>query len=219
MAFIPLIRIIALSVVLGFSVIVLGVGAAAISSSVQYFSAYSTSAGLAIAVAVITLVTLPVMIFLEYTRPGAMFTSMIAFELGWLSFLWILWLASAGESVTAAQEVFVPGCGYADSVIDGNCREIAAIEALSFLNWIVLMAYTTLILILTLIAATRKHSGVWKSSVADAPFFTPGAASTGTAGQTSAPMGPYGGSGSANVGGYYPGETGPASVTAGTVHG
>jgi hypothetical protein len=80
------------------------------------------------------------------------------------------------------------------------------------------MAYTILILVLTLIATTRKHTGVWKSSVADAPFFTAGAS---TAQPTSAQAGSYGQSGGYTtqpVTHQTTGGTGPASVQAGTVH-
>jgi hypothetical protein len=93
------------------------------------------------------------------------------------------------------------------------------------------MFYTIFILVLTIIAASRKHTGVWKSSVADAPFFTPGAAHSippVTSQPASAPAGSYA-QNSAGAGGYSPqpivhsasasqGGIGPTSVQAGTVH-
>ncbi|KAJ7762830.1 hypothetical protein DFH07DRAFT_956731 [Mycena maculata] len=231
MALIPFIRIVALSVVLGFSVIVLGLGAALTSTTEKYLDGYFEFAALAIATASLTMLTLPIMIALEYTKPNA-FTSMIIVELSWLSILWVLWLATGADGAQAGQ-IFISGCGYVDSLVDAACRETAAIQAFSFLNWIILLAYTILILVLSIIASTRKHTGVWKSSVAEAPFFTPGAAPAippVTSQPASASAGSYGNPTPANAGGYeaqpfsYGGTTspggtaGPASVQAGTVH-
>ncbi|KAJ7477134.1 hypothetical protein B0H11DRAFT_2029855 [Mycena galericulata] len=229
MALIPLIRIVALSVVLGFSVVVLGLAAALTSTTEKYLAGYFEFAALAIATASLTIITLPIMIVLERTRPGTVFTSMIVVELSWLSILWILWLATAADGAQAGQDTFISGCGYVDTIIDGACRETAAIQAFSFLNWLILMVYTILILVLAIIASTRKHTGVWKSSVAEAPFFTPGAAPAippVTSQPASAPAGSYG---SPAAGGYNAqpishgtmasqDETGPASVQAGTVY-
>ncbi|KAJ7499323.1 hypothetical protein FB451DRAFT_954409, partial [Mycena latifolia] len=161
------------AVVLGFAVIVLGLSAALTSTTEEFLAGYFEFAALAIATAALTLITLPIMIALEFLRPSTAFTSMIVVELSWLSILWVLWLATAADSAQAGQLTFISGCGYINNSIEGACRETAAIQAFSFLNWIILMTYTTLILVLTIIASARKHTGVWKSSVADAPFFTP----------------------------------------------
>ncbi|KAJ7473811.1 hypothetical protein B0H11DRAFT_1336701 [Mycena galericulata] len=220
MSVISHIRVVVLSLVFGFSLIALGAAAAAISSPIQWLPVYSQAAGLAIGTATVTLITLATMIIVEFVRPGVVFTSMIVVEVAWFSFLWILWLATGGMSVQAAQQVFNPGCGYMDSVVDGNCRETAAIQALSFLNWLILMGYTILILILAIIASNRKNS-VWKCSVSKALFFTPSTApSTPTvvAAQTSTAVS-YSNPIPTSLGGSYPGGTGPASVPAGTIHG
>ncbi|KAJ7087230.1 hypothetical protein B0H15DRAFT_303966 [Mycena belliarum] len=227
MALIPLIRLIALSVVLGFAVIVLGLSAALTSTTETFLGGYFEFAALAIATACLTLITLPIMIALEFLRSGSAFTSMIVVELSWLSILWVLWLATAAEGAQAGQFTFVSGCGYIDSTVEGACRQTAAIQAFSFLNWLILLAYTTLILVLTIIAASRKHAGVWKSSVGNAPFFTQG---KGPAAQpTSAPAGSTADGGyttqpytaqpvTQHTTGGTMGGTGPASVQAGTVH-
>jgi len=231
MALIPLIRLVALSVVLGFSVIVLGLSAALTSTTEKFLDGFFEFAALGIATASLTIITLPIMIALEHRRPGAVFTSMIVVELSWLSVLWVLWLATGADAAQAGQ-IFISGCGYDDKIVDGACRETAGVQAFAFLNWIILLAYTIFILILTIIAASRKHAGVWKSSVTTAPFFTPGAATTAppvTSQPASAPAGSYGNPSTVNAGGYEPqpishgtaasqGGTGPASVQAGTVH-
>ncbi|KAJ6538942.1 hypothetical protein B0H19DRAFT_334028 [Mycena capillaripes] len=237
MTAISLIRITALSVVLGFAVIVLGLSAGLTSTTEKYLDGFFEFAALAIATASLTIITLPIMIGLEFLRPGA-FTSMIAVELSWLSILWVLWLATGADSAQAGQNTFIADCSnYFDDIVQGACRETSAIQGFAFLNWLILTAYTILILVLTLIAASRKHTGVWKSSVADAPFFTPGAAPAippvasqpVTSQPESAPAGSYNPN-SVGAGGYSPqpivhsasasqgGTGGPASVQAGTVH-
>ncbi|KAJ7667618.1 hypothetical protein DFH06DRAFT_223153 [Mycena polygramma] len=231
MALISLIRIVALSVVLAFAVIVLGLGAALTATTEKFLEGFFEFAALAIATASITIITLPIMIALEFLRPGTAFTSMIVVELSWLSILWVLWLATGADSAQAGQLTFISGCGYFDSVVEGACRQTAAIQAFSFLNWLILMFYTILILVLSIIAASRKHS-VWKSSVAEAPFFqgsnvTPPSASQHHSVPASVPAGSH--DPNSGAGGYAPqphghgasasqGGTGPASVQAGTVH-
>ncbi|KAF7330772.1 hypothetical protein MVEN_02416100 [Mycena venus] len=250
MAPIPLIRLIALCVVLGFSAIVVGLGAALTSTTEKFLDGYFEFAALAIATASITLITLPIMcavekssvpnliierrIVLEILRPGVAFTSMIAVELSWLSILWVLWLATAADTAQAAQNTFISGCDYFNDTVEGACRQTAAIQAFSFLNWLILMFYTLLILVLSIIAHSRQHTGVWKSSVAQAPFFTPSAAPAippVTSQTDAAPPASYGPStvSPGSPGGYEAqhivhsasasqGGTGPASVQAGTVH-
>jgi len=176
MAPISLVRITALSVVLAFAVIVLGLSAALTSTTEKFLDGFFEFAALGIATAALTIITLPIMIILEVLRPGVTFTSMIAVELSWLSILWVLWLATAADSAQAGQATFISGCDYIDSTVKAACQQTAGIQAFSFLNWIILMGYTILILVLSLIAHSRQHTGVWKSSVAQAPFFAPSAA-------------------------------------------
>ncbi|KAJ7179507.1 hypothetical protein C8R46DRAFT_642643 [Mycena filopes] len=229
MAVVPLIRLVALSVVLAFAVIVLGLSAALTATTEKYLGGYFEFAALAIATALITLLTVPVMIALEFMRPGAVFTSMIVVELSWLFIVWVLWLATAADAAQEGQ-IFISNCGdYLDGTVKTACQEAQAVQAFSFLNWIILMIYTIFILVLAITAASRKHTGVWKSSVADAPFFTPGNESSippVTSQPESAPAGSLGhGPHSVSTGGYEAqhittgaGGTGPASVQAGTVH-
>ncbi|KAJ7047760.1 hypothetical protein C8F04DRAFT_21117 [Mycena alexandri] len=229
MAVIPLIRLVALCVVLAFAVIVLGLSAALTATTEKYLGGYFQFAALAIATASITLITVPIMITLEFLRPGVAFTSMIVVELSWLSIVWVLWLATAADGAQEGQ-IFISNCGdYLDGIVKTACQEAQAVQAFSFLNWIILMIYTIFILVLTITAVTRKHTGVWRSSVADAPFFTPGTEPTippVTSQPASAPAGSLGHAPhSVGTGGYEAqhitteaGGTGPASVQAGAVH-
>ncbi|KAJ6631873.1 hypothetical protein B0H10DRAFT_1771114, partial [Mycena sp. CBHHK59/15] len=163
-----------------FALIVLCLGAALVNTTETYLGGYFSFAALGIATAVLTIATVPAMIALEIMRPGGA-TSMIAVEIPWFGFLWILWLSTGAESAEASY-LFLAGCGdaaadeFADSIALGACREITALQAFSFLNWIILFFYTTALLVLSGVAASRKHAGVWKASVATAPFFAPPAA-------------------------------------------
>ncbi|KAJ7438404.1 hypothetical protein B0H11DRAFT_2104998 [Mycena galericulata] len=213
-----LIRLTVLSTVLLFSVIVLGL-AASVSSTTQSLTNFESNvesftgdsftgesfpgvqfpyASLAIATAVITMVTVGPMIGLEIFRPGGI-TSMVIFEINSLFLLWVLWLATAAESVQA-DTAFNQFSGFglcsnsADNVdnIDnvdpfdnGLCAKTSALEAFAFLNWIILMVYAGTLLFLSVVAANRNHKEVWKSSVAQAPFFVPASGSA---------AGTYGGS-------------------------
>ncbi|KAF7354960.1 hypothetical protein MSAN_01411100 [Mycena sanguinolenta] len=190
------------SVVVGFAVIVLGLSAALTSTTEKYLDGYFKFAALAIATSVLTLLTLPLMIALEITQSGAAFTSKIMVELPWLSILWVLWLATGSDGAQAAQTVFLADCSDYIPKIKAACQETSAIQAFSFLNWLILMAYTIFVLVLAIIAQTRQHTGVWSSSVATAPFFTPGAASAPTTSQpVDAPAASYGPS-TVSAGGY-----------------
>jgi len=140
-------------------------------------------AALAIATGVLTLVTLVPMIVLEKIRPGGP-TSMIIVEVAWLSILSVLWLATGSESAVYLEAVSDFGFGFGgicdtgdsspddlfgspDSTIAAGCGETRAIAAFGFLNWLLLMFYVILILILGVMASSRKQAGVWTSSVAN----------------------------------------------------
>ncbi|KAJ7702783.1 hypothetical protein B0H17DRAFT_853042, partial [Mycena rosella] len=157
-----------LATVLLLSLINLGIAAVITSAAQNYLEISFPYSALAIATSVITMATVPAMIALEILRPGGV-TSMIIFELGWLSFLWIMWLATGAQaaSIDLGDGVDVPDdpTTITDDPTMGICRETSAIVALAFLNWFILMGYTTTILIMSLMAASRKQTAVWQSSV------------------------------------------------------
>ncbi|KAJ7263631.1 hypothetical protein B0H12DRAFT_1230919 [Mycena haematopus] len=193
----PLIRLVVLSTVVVFALIALGVAAAFTSSTSAYLTESGTSqtfpfASLGIATAVFTMVTVPAMITLEILRPGGP-TSMIIVEILWLGFLSILWLSTGADAAGFSGGASLAfGCGNArdetdlgfDSDVPTSdspteiCQEMSALEAFAFLNWIVLMGYIGMLLVVSLVAANRKHTSVWTSSVANAPFSAPGKNST-----------------------------------------
>ncbi|KAF7350580.1 hypothetical protein MSAN_01618000 [Mycena sanguinolenta] len=214
---VALIRLVVLSAVALFALIALGVAAAFTSttSSNLFINHTFEFASLGIATAVFTLVTVPPMIALEMLRPGGP-TSMIIVEISWLAFLSILWLSTGAD--TASFNAAFLGCG--NSKVDkeihqaedqvgiphGICSELSALEAFAFLNWIILMGYIGMLLVMSIMAASRKHTNVWTSSVANAPFSEP-------AKNSSVPM-----SYNAGTGGQPGGYSTSGSVQAGTVH-
>ncbi|KAI5124884.1 hypothetical protein M0805_007314 [Coniferiporia weirii] len=53
------------------------------------------------------------------------------------------------------------------------CRSQMAIQAFGFLNWILLMGYAIVLLILAIVASYRGRSGIWTTTVRDAEFSAP----------------------------------------------
>ncbi|KAI9570204.1 hypothetical protein HD554DRAFT_2170379 [Boletus coccyginus] len=163
MALFPLIRQGVLGATALFSLIELAISANLTSQTEQFYAVTATFTALGIAVGVISVLTLPVMLIVDIIRRGA-FTSMIVVELGWLGVLWILWVATAGESISEFNYVFPLGCIYNDSTVNGMCQEVQAITAFSFLNFIILLLYTGVLSVMAVVAAARGQ-GVWLSSV------------------------------------------------------
>jgi len=166
-----LVRKIVFGVAIAFSLGVLVVGALITNfTSSFYYGGYFTFAALGIATAVLTLLTLPVMLFLSLTRKGAV-TSMIALELGWTWFLWIMWLSTGGS---AASISWLGDCGAFLSDAESACRETQALTAFSFLTWFGLLAYNVLLFALVIRQHMRGNTGVWNSFITEADFTAAG---------------------------------------------
>ncbi|KAK7058061.1 hypothetical protein R3P38DRAFT_2844201, partial [Favolaschia claudopus] len=223
MAPLATIRLATLSASLIFTLIVLGIAADLTSTSLKFLNVYFTFAALGIATAVLSLLTLPLMIWLDITRPGGP-TSMIIVEMPWLFFLSILWLATGAQAAQVRSIGFWFACADLgdglDSIDAGACHEMSALEAFAFLNWLLLMGYALTLLIMSLVAANRKQTNVWTSSVANAPFGS-GAPDAGVGGTTTSTGGSYGGHAMTSTAGGHSGPTTyntSGSVQAGTVH-
>jgi len=169
MGAISIIRVAILASSTLFSLIVLGLAAHLLSLTTVYLGWYFYFSALGIATSVLSLVTLPLMLLLDFNRRGA-FTSMIVVELVWLSILWVLWVATAAETVAAVNVSFPLGCIYTNSIYNQYCYEMQAVEAFSFLIFILFLAYTVFLLIAALVAASGGK-GVWLSSVKESTFF------------------------------------------------
>ncbi|KIJ66360.1 hypothetical protein HYDPIDRAFT_109368 [Hydnomerulius pinastri MD-312] len=172
MGAIAFVRIAVLGLSTLFSIIALGLSAHLISLTETYFDLYFVFSALGVAAGVLSFLTLPVMLFVDFVRHGA-FTSMIVVELVWLFILWVLWIATAGEAVTAFNFYFPYGCVYNNlPTTNQACHEIQAVEAFAFLNFILLMVYNIFLLVVAIIAANNGN-GVWLSSVKESTFFAP----------------------------------------------
>ncbi|KAF9004794.1 hypothetical protein BDQ17DRAFT_1171965, partial [Cyathus striatus] len=156
-----------------FSLIVMAMCAHLISFTISLDNIYFNFSALGLATALLTMLTVPAMIIVDMSRKGA-FTSMIAVELGWIGFLWVMWLATA--ALTADNNITGGSCGrQLFSAFVTACGEINAIEAFAFLNWLALVGYFALLLAYSIVANNNGNEGVWMSSVKYTDF---GAAAT-----------------------------------------
>ncbi|KZV75117.1 hypothetical protein PENSPDRAFT_547321, partial [Peniophora sp. CONT] len=138
----PFARLVTFGCTLAFSVIVLGLSADALSITTTYEASYFIWDALAVAVSVITICSIVAMLVIDFLRRGA-FTSLVIVEIGWLSVLWILWLATGAYAADINQFVFgTSSCSDYNTITSRFCSEWAAVEAFSFLTWILLLAYT-----------------------------------------------------------------------------
>ncbi|KAE9404539.1 hypothetical protein BT96DRAFT_989358 [Gymnopus androsaceus JB14] len=174
MAFLPLLRLVTFIATLVCAIIVLGL-AAHLTSLTEELDFFFSFAAMAIAAAVLTIITLPIMIGVDFVRRGA-FPSMVLVELIWLFILWILWISAAGLASQADQFEFGDGssCDFSNLLITADeaaalaagCHEFAAIEAFSFLAWILLMGYNITLFVCAIIGHSRGNR-TWFSTVGD----------------------------------------------------
>ncbi|OBZ78967.1 hypothetical protein A0H81_00689 [Grifola frondosa] len=171
MHWLQLARLVTLSWTIFCAVIILGLSADVTSVGNNNFSGYFTYGALGIATALLALLTVPPMLVIDLLRTGA-FTSMIAVELSWLGFLWIMFLATGGSAADSAAN-FWGSCSFWSTIglsASANaCRETSGIAAFGFLAWIVLLGYFVALLTMSIIHATRGHH-VWTVSLKQANF-------------------------------------------------
>jgi len=143
------------------------------------------SSAVALAVSVLTILTVAPMLIIDKLRRGSIF-SYTGVEIGWLTILWIFWLGS-GSFAAWADHYLIIGvpeeatCHYSDRYYydddsrrmrSGFCYKIKAIIGFSFFLYLLLMAYTFTLLVLTLRAKGRGHPA-WKTSVRDGVLLRP----------------------------------------------
>jgi len=174
MSLISVLRLAALCISLLFGLVVLGLaahwtqGTVAGSTEISILFNFEIVALLA---GSLTILTLPVMLIVGATRRGA-FTSMIVVELSVIAALALLWLISGALTADLGNTLYPVGCN--DVLPDGIswCRQFFAIIGLSFVTWILLMAYGIVLLTFTIIAQTKGRS-LWKVGVNEAVFSGP----------------------------------------------
>ncbi|KAF8875346.1 hypothetical protein CPB84DRAFT_1796614 [Gymnopilus junonius] len=156
-----------------FAVLELALGAAITNWTTTKLNGFFSFAALAIATAILTICTLPVMLFLSFRRTGAI-PSMVASEFGWTWILWILWLAVGGSAANISGTRIV--MALIDSVhnqLGTLCREVQALEAFGFLAWIVLFAYNIILTYIIVTQTTRGNANIWTIYIMQVEFDTP----------------------------------------------
>jgi len=156
------VRLVIYGVLLLFSLIVLGL-AGNLTANTDGWS----FPGFAVAVSVLTLLALIPMLVVDLVRKGS-FISWVAIELAVFGVLWVLWLASA--SLSTSTLLFTGDCGVWLPSIASLCRQYSAVQAFSWLTWLIIKAYIILLLILAILAMTRGHKRVWLSQASDLSF-------------------------------------------------
>ncbi|EKM59430.1 uncharacterized protein PHACADRAFT_249914 [Phanerochaete carnosa HHB-10118-sp] len=152
-----------------FAIIVLGLGADWIAVTEDEEGGYFDYAALAVATAVLTLVTMPAMLIIDFLRRGA-FTSMILVEIVWLGILWVLWLTTGSFAANQLGDVSSCNSAFFPQWAKTGCSETQAIIAFAFLAWIALVAYWTALLTVAAISANKGSPRVWYTSVKEANF-------------------------------------------------
>jgi len=171
-----LIRVVVLVLVSVFAALVLIMGALVTSFTVSDLGGYFIYAAFAIAIASLTLLTVPVMIALSIARKGA-FPSMIVVELSYTALLWILWLAVGGTIGNIPWINYCSSVGYYYLGYESACMETQAMAAFAFLNWIMLMVLNIFLLSLAITQANRGNSAIWTSCVTDVDYSAPAVSS------------------------------------------
>jgi len=169
MAILPSFRLAIFSLIILFSLVVLGID--------SYFATLTSGVGiydffvpLGIAAAALSVISLPLFWFLG-TRPTRVFTSVIVFEIIWFFFLWLLWAGTIGDSITFT----VLGCVFAVDAygnpvdISNNpfCVELIVMDVFAFLCFFCAFIYYDIIFLYAIINALRGR-GVWGMSVKEA---------------------------------------------------
>ncbi|KAJ8453852.1 hypothetical protein ONZ51_g13366 [Trametes cubensis] len=154
MTWLQLVRLITLGFTLGCGIIVLSLASHVTSLSEEYYAIYYAFEALGIAVGALTMVSIPVMIAIDFLRTGA-FTSMVVVELSWLSVLWVLWLATAAQTADQTSVAFA-NCDFGNVILNQVCNETHAIEAFSFLAR---FGSPFAFVVLSLLGRRSAHSG------------------------------------------------------------
>ncbi|KAI0651755.1 hypothetical protein C8Q79DRAFT_56295 [Trametes meyenii] len=150
------------------AIILLGLGAHFLASVDTLRIPTAAWSGLAVATAVLSLITMPTMIVIDILRTGA-FTSLIVVELAWLGFLGVLFLATGAAAAQNAAVYWVDCSVWTPALARNICGETSAGAAFGFLGWLPLWAYAVTLLTLLILHANRGHY-VWKTSVKEANF-------------------------------------------------
>jgi len=163
MALIHLVRYPIFGIILFCSIIVLGIDANLTSLS----NGDITSAALGVAISVITLITIPAMVVIDILRSSAV-TSFVWAELAWVGILGVLWLATAADFSSLG----ITDCGdiYFSAFWESLCRQAQAAEAFSWIAWIALLTYWSMLLASARLDQSKGNGNIWFTAVREAQF-------------------------------------------------
>ncbi|KAG7085292.1 hypothetical protein E1B28_013833 [Marasmius oreades] len=128
---------------------------------------------LAIAIAVLTIISAPVFLVVGLLRKGSWFTMNVV-EVPVLGFLSIIWLAN-GILYTEWDSILYAtlqcNSDRLSAIGQTFCREFKAVEAFSFITWIALFGYAAATIVFCLIGKSRGNN-VWLVDASAADYFT-----------------------------------------------
>ncbi|KAF9492341.1 hypothetical protein BDN71DRAFT_1509579 [Pleurotus eryngii] len=168
MAFFGVFRWFILTLVLMLAISTLGV-AGHFTHLLYRSGEYIPLEGLVLATAALTVLTLPIMLLSDLIARRAYF-SRVNWDLLWLFMLWALWLPSAALASHYRLDRFSGGCIFLSFSGPKICRELRAIEGISYASWILLMLYTFAVFGSAIVSHSRGHRGVWQSASRGLPY-------------------------------------------------
>jgi len=172
------IRLVIFAIILVFALILLGLNGhfLEVVNELTDGTTWLIFNAIGVAVSVLTLVMMLPVLIIDRVRKGA-FTSLVWFELVWTGALWVLWLAAAGDS--AGRILFATNCiaprGFIDAdLYQSACQQYQAIQAFSWLTWLLMFGYfVTLLTLASIQHASKGNPRIWFSSVPDSDLFAP----------------------------------------------
>lgn len=124
-----------------FAIVVLGISGHLIAIR---HTDYWRFAALAVAVSSLTILTFPVILIVNtfMVRDQNISAERILGEAGWITIMWILWLATAADATHAARvHFFSGGCSFFSGYPNQICNEFRVVEAFSYIIFIILLGY------------------------------------------------------------------------------
>ncbi|KAI0742864.1 hypothetical protein C8Q80DRAFT_1123016 [Daedaleopsis nitida] len=164
MSWIYVFRVCSLVVASICAIIVLALSAQTTAASRNLARVSFNYSNMGIAASVMTLAPMPWMLIIDCCSSNG---AIIIFELLYLSLLWILYIAAAALTFVEADfsAIVFNSC---DELIDPGlisiCRDAQPIGVISILTAVILMIYTSTLLIVTA-GKSRRDSAVWRVSV------------------------------------------------------
>ncbi|GAB1524930.1 membrane-associating domain protein [Rhizoctonia solani] len=170
------VRLASYATVLVFSLIVLGISGYWVGLFQGAGTGLGTPASFSLAVSVITWAFMFPALLVSTFRRGS-FLSWVAIELGICGFLWVLWLASAAYTTSLSAGMTLNCDLVSNTGAESICRQYQAIQAFSWLNWLILFAYIVLVIALA-IKGMNKGQSVWTMEISDLSAAVSGSGST-----------------------------------------